>query len=507
MKRLTDLVMNFEQVQKLIDCDEKNRITTLQELIAIPSVAEEGKEPAPFGEEVDKAFKYFLSKGESMGFLPKNVDNYGGHIAWPAEILPKDGEGSVVPEILGIVCHLDVVPAGNNWSFPAFGGEIAAADTEDSSEYRLYGRGAIDDKGPAVAVLYAMKALKDSGFKPKREVRLILGLDEETNWKGMEYYSSKEDPPTLGFTPDAEFPAIHGEKGILVFELAKKLSKAPKKGLILSKVTGGFAANMVADSARAVVKAEDPEVYETIYSKAALLNEEGVMDINTKRKGKSLEIVVKGISAHGARPETGINAISRLMRFLGGLAFNSDDVNEFIEFYNKAIGEETDGAALGCLLEDVESGKTVVNVGLVEIDSKAARVTVNLRYPVTATDEQVYKGMDEVCNKYGLGIIKGKHQKPIFIPEDDDFVKTLMDIYREHTGDEESKPIVIGGGTYARAFDNVIAFGSSFPSRKECAHQKNEYISLSDFRIITHIYADAIYRLAGSQNEMSELLL
>jgi len=485
---------------------ENNRaemLQTLKELIAIKSVQEpevtaapdEGGAPIfmPFGKGVHGAFSYMLKKAGEEGFDVQNIDNYGGHIEFGGYTCNDEGEIiATSEEVMGILGHLDVVPEGGDWDYDPYGGTIA--------DGKIFGRGTADDKGPVIAAFYAMKALKDVGIVPEKKVRLILGLDEETNWKGMEYYFSKCREPDFGFTPDSEFPAIHGEKGIIVFDIAKKMAKTVGKGLELRTFKGGAAANMVADHARVVLRAEKVEDYEPIkklistYRSDKCLGERSAK-INCKGVGKSLEITVQGISSHGARPDSGINAISTMMEFLGQLVFINEDINDFIEFYNKHIGFEFNGKSLGCGLSDEPSGELTLNVGMIDLDSRAVRLTINVRYPVTFNDTIVYEAIMPVMNKYNLGIIKGKHQEPIYIPSDDPMIVTLMDIYKEHTGDADSKPLVIGGGTYARAAKNVIAFGPSFPGEREVAHQKNEYIDIENLMTATKIYADAIFRL------------
>ena len=182
--------------------------------------------------------------------------------------------------------------------------------------------------------MYAMKAIRDAGFTPHANVRCIFGLDEETNWSGMIYYLQHEKQPDFGFTPDGDFPVIHGEKGVTTFELVKKFSAGNGEGLQLTQLSGGNAANMVADSARAVLMAGDKRDYDFIRNMATTRKASGDMDISTRIMGKSLEVSVKGVSAHGATPEKGVNAISQLMEFLGGLNFGNDDVNEFIAIMN-----------------------------------------------------------------------------------------------------------------------------------------------------------------------------
>ncbi|MDD4565640.1 MAG: dipeptidase PepV [Eubacteriales bacterium] len=475
----------------LIDEYREEMVRTLQELISIKSVASEAVDNAPFGRGVQDAFEYMLKKAADEGFNTENINNYGGHIEFGGYIL--NAEGEVIgngEEIMGILGHLDVVPEGKDWDYDPYGGQLI--------DDRIYGRGAIDDKGPTIAAFYAMKALKDSGVIPEKKVRLILGLDEETGWKGMEYYLKNCKWPTLGFTPDGEYPAINGEMGILIFDLAKKINKLPAntKGIALRTVTGGNAANMVADHARAVINADS---YDDIKHKLAEFRKSTDYRIDSKGFGKSLEISALGISSHGARPGSGLNAISILMKFLSKINFENEDVNEFINFYNAHIGFDLCGDSLGCGFEDEPSGKLILNVGMIKIDEGSASLTINIRYPVTMSEEQVYDSILPVINKYNLGIVKKSHQPPIYKPKDDEMICTLMDVYKRHSGDADCEPIVIGGGTYARAVPNIIAYGASFPGDPSLAHQKNEYITVTNLVKNAKIFADAIFELAGGQ--------
>ncbi len=462
-------------------------IQDLQGLLTIPGVAGEPEGDMPFGRDVHRAFEYMLELGEKAGFETLNVDNYGGHLEFGGYL--TDEEGNPVgrsEESLGILTHVDVVPAGTDWDFPPFGGHV-----EDG---RIYGRGTADDKGPTIAAFYAMKALKEEGFLPKKRVRLILGLDEEagTGWKGMKAYFAQVEKPTMGFTPDAEFPAIHGEMGILIFELVKKLGKSKRKGVELRSLSGGNAPNMVADHARAVLRADS---YEEIKNLLASYREETGYKLSAKGIGKSLEITASGISSHGARPEQGLNAISVLMGFLGIISFVNEDAADFVNFYNTHIGFALHGEEIGCGLSDEISGKLIFNVGMVHLDQEVAKLTVNIRYPVTVDDETVYAGIIPYLDRYDLGVVKLDHQRPIYIPLNDPLITTLMEVYRKHTGDAESQALVIGGGTYARSMENAVAFGMTFPGEPELAHQKNEYILIDNLMKATKIFADSIYEL------------
>ncbi len=472
--------MIIEDAIKRIDENKAEMISSLSALISVPSIAlDEGTAEAPFGENVAGAYEYMMNLAAKEGFLTFNADNYGGHIDFK-------GSGSGIAAVIG---HLDVVPEGDGWDFDPYGGEV--------KDGYICGRGATDDKGPVIASFYAMKALRECGYTPKRTIRLILGLDEETNWYGMDYYVSHVDRlPDFGFTPDADFPAINGEMGILIFDIVRKFDAAGNKGLELSSLKGGTAANSVADYARAVLHDSTGAGYDRIKQQLAAFREEKGCRINCKGIGKSFEIVSHGVSAHGAYPEQGVNAISIMMEFLGRLNFANESTNDFLRFYNEHIGYDLHGERAGCAFEDSQSGKLIFNVGMIALDKKTAQLTVNIRYPVTMDEDTVYGGLMTVLGRFDLGIVKNQHQEPIYMPADSPLITKLMDIYRKHTGDESCEPVVIGGGTYARAMDNIVAFGAKFPEREELAHQKNEKLSIDDLVKMAQIYAEAIYELS-----------
>ncbi len=493
------------EYEKYLLENQEEMVKALQEALRYNSEGGDRVETAdgqvyPFGEGVQKCFEAVLKMGQDMGFEAVNVDNYGGHIDFVGT-----GEDGKAPKILGIIGHLDVVPAGSGWDFEPYGAEV--------KDGMVYGRGTTDDKGPVISCLYAMKALKDSGYEPKNTIRLIIGLDEETNWKGIEYYFNKVERPDFGFTPDGDFPIINGEKGILTFELAKKFEKVQEKGLELRSFSGGTASNSVADTAKAVVRYsyedkkanKDEEVakqYDRIKSLAEAYREKTGYKLSVKGAGKSLEISSVGKAAHGAKPDAGLNAVSILMEFLGQLSFVNEGHNEFIHFFNKHIGFELDGKSMGIAMEDEPSGKLTFNVGIGYMDEEVGKVVINVRYPVTADDEDIYNRFKGILEEYDLGIIKEKASKPIFKDVENPMIKDLMDIYQKHTGDYENKPLVIGGGTYARATDNIVAYGALFPGDPDVMHQKNECLSLERFYQMTKIYAEAIYKLSSEDYNM-----
>lgn len=487
------------EYEKILEQNNDQMIEALQAVLrfcseqAEPVTTAEG-EVYPFGQGVQDAFESVLALGHQMGFETFDADHYGGHIEWKGTgkpVLNENGETLRYeePRVMAILGHLDVVPAAGGWTFDPYGGEVR--------DGIIYGRGTTDDKGPVISCLFAMKALKDAGFVPQDTIRLILGLDEETGWVGMDHYFSQVEKPDYGITPDADFPLVNGEKGIMVFEFAKKFAKSQVKGLELRSLKGGTAANSVPDACRAVVRNQKDADYSQIKEMAASFREKTGYKLYAKGIGKSLELTAAGVNAHGAQPHLGLNAVSVMMQFLGKLNFVSDDQNDFIAFYNDYIGFNLNGEKLGIDFEDQKSGKLVFNVGIAEMDPEAGKLTINVRYPVTMTAEPVYEGFSEVLEKYNFGLVKIKDQPPIFKDTDSPMVKLLVDIYRKHTGDYETEPMVIGGGTYARAADNILAYGAAFPGDPDLMHQKDECLSVERLKQMTKIYAEAIYKLTS----------
>lgn len=437
----------------------------------------QGGEVLPFGRNVEDAYQYFLELGRNMGFEVADFDHYGGHIEWKS-----DEPGA---KVFGISGHVDVVPEGDGWTHGAYD-----ADVEDGF---VYGRGTTDDKGPLLECLYAMKALRDSGMKPSVTIRLILGLDEETGKGGMKEYIARAGEPDFGITPDGDFPLVNGEMGLMIFDLIKKLRpKNKNEGLILRKVEGGNAPNIVPRECKAIIASTDSAMYGRISDMAKLFAEETGYNISVRKAGTSIAVETTGVAAHGATPEAGLNAISIMMAFLGRLDFAGDDVDEFIEYYNDHIGFNLSGENCGCGFEDEQSGKLIFNVGMIELSQEMAALKINIRYPVTFTDEQVYEGIEGTLEGTEIGILKAVHESPVFLDLDSDFAKKLMDAYVGETGDTENQPMVMGGGTYAKVLKNTVAYGALFPGAEDRMHQADERIAIDDMIKAARVYARAI---------------
>jgi succinyl-diaminopimelate desuccinylase len=454
-----------------------NMILSTQELIKIPSVEAEAVGDYPYGKEVYQALEKAIEISKKLGFKTKNVDNQAAHVEMGA------GE-----EILGLLCHLDVVPEGSDWSYPPYAAEI--------HDDKIYGRGAIDDKGPAVAALYAMKIVQELGIKLNKRVRLILGTNEESGMASLNHYFKKEKMPELSFSPDATFPAIHAEKGILDLKFSINLTETNRAGLQLELLKGGNATNMVPDYAEAVLSGIEKEKLSQLL--ADLDYDQNALEI--KVKNKKIKLAYHGVSAHGSMPEDGKNAISYLINILAELPFANPKVKEFLAFYQDKIGLEYDGASIGCKDQDDVPTALTFNTGIIKADQKQAEFIVNIRYPVKSNAEKVVTDIRNEIDKDMIKLELLSDAEPLYIKKDDPFIQKLMSAYQEFTGDN-SEPIAIGGGTYARKVKKGVAFGPLFPGEAELAHQKDEFIRIDDLVKSAAIYAKAIIDIAGVKED------
>lgn len=440
-------------------------------LIRIKSVKNEPLPGMPFGRGIDKCLREALNICDGLGFRTKYCDGYAGY----AEI----GYGD---EMVGILVHLDTVPAGIGWDSDPFAGEI--------TDERIYGRGAIDDKGPAVAVIYAVKALMDSGLTLKRRVRIIFGTDEENKWECMDHYRVTEELPDLGFSPDAEYPVIFAEKGIMFLKLSRKFEVKPDT-LHITDLRGGQFPNMVPDSCIAEIHVPGgDEKYVGKWAEAV-----GNNNVSLCFKDRILSIKACGLSAHGSTPERGINAVSVMMELLGTLDRLDASQRGFIDFYNERIGRETNGHMLIGDISDEISGSLVFNAGVLNLDKEKVVLSINIRFPVTFKGADIADKITQGIKSCQLELSVDLNSEPLYQEIDSDIVQTLLAVYRSFK-DDGSEPLCIGGGTYARSMNCSVAFGPVFPGQTELAHCPNEYISIEDLILNARIYAEAIRCLA-----------
>ncbi len=495
-------------------------IEAVQALCRIRSVQDEPAPGQPFGPGVAEALEWIRRHAEAMGFRTRNIDGY----AVDAEI----GEGE---EWIAVLGHVDVVPEGTGWTYPPYGAEI--------HDGRIYARGAVDDKGPTVAALYALKAVADlalaRGRRPARRARLVVGGNEESGFECVKYYFAREPQPALGFSPDAMFPLVNAEKGIWTFRLSLELpGEAQAAGAgwraRLLRLEGGTRVNVVPEHATAELVVEGPGA-PSLDELARRLQDgggPGRARITARGEGERLVVEARGAAAHAMHPEKGINAVAGLLnalvRALGPALPRSSDLA-----FLAGAGVRTDGSGFGIAVADPVSGPLTVNLGLIRLvgddpapgaaslaagapgeaaapeASRGAGRTgtagailyadCNVRYPVTASAQDLSRRVVAALAGTGWRFESREDMPPHHVPEDSEIVRQLLAVYREEAEDPAARPLAIGGGTYARVLRNGVAFGPLFPGQRELAHEPDEYWSIDDLVRCVRIYARALYRL------------
>ncbi|MFJ8255721.1 dipeptidase PepV [Peribacillus asahii] len=462
--------------QNEIEIRKEDLLTDTQQLLQIKSVLDENAatETAPLGIGVKAALDYMLDLGAKDGFTVKEVDHVAGHI--------EMGQGE---ELLGILCHVDVVPEGDGWSSDPYGAEIR--------EGKIYARGAIDDKGPTMAAYYAMKVIKELDLPLNKRVRMIIGTDEESDWRCVDRYFEVEEMPTLGFAPDADFPIIYAEKGIWDFAIVQPPAIHVEKAAVnVIEFSSGRRMNMVPDYAIATVETvqttELKQDYELFLHKHSLTGKSEI-------KQNQITFELEGVSAHGMEPKNGVNAGLFLASFLADLQVD-EHAKTYFTFVRDYLFEDSRGNKLGIAYHDEITGDLTINAGkFIYSKGKDSSIGFTMRYPVTFDWEKGKETLTAKLLKFQWRVESFSNSMPHHVDQDSFLVQTLQKVYEEETG-EKAELLSIGGGTYARSLKAGVAFGPLFPGSEDIAHQKDEYIEIEDMLKAAAIYAHAIYELA-----------
>ena len=451
------------RVNRLIESYREEFVSTLQEWVRIPSVKGEAAEGAPFGKEIAQMMEKAADTGRRMGFPVRTFDGYA-----------LDMTLGDAPEVLGVLGHLDVVPVGDGWLKDPFGAEI-----EDG---KIYGRGTNDDKGPSLAALFAMRALKEAGVPLKRSVRLILGGDEECGWECMDYYRNHAEMPEIGFSPDASFPLINTEKGMLTFGLR---FPASEEGTRVLEMATGERVNVIAGESTALL-AGGEELAERVRAFA----EKTGLDFRAEVTEKGVKVTATGIPGHSAYPTGRRSAIGMML-----LLMKEVGVTGGIAVLAETVGLETDGRSLGCACRDDVSGALTNNMGILRLENGEWYATMDFRCPVTADQDQLIR--EATAHLPGIRVDVNTRKPPHHVAPESELVTGLLAAYEEESG-LKGECLYTGGGTYAKVLKQGVAFGARFPEEEELAHLANEYESIDSLMLAMKIYANALLRLAGA---------
>ena len=451
-----------QKVSGLIDGYRETYIETLREWVKIPSVRSEAEEGAPFGREIRRMLDRAMTDARKLGFPVRDFDGYA------CDITLGDAE-----EKIAVLGHLDVVPVGDGWTRPPFDGVMENG--------RMYGRGTNDDKGPALASLFAMKAIKEAGIPLKKSIRLILGCDEESDWLDMKYYGEHEQIPAVGFSPDASFPLINTEKGMLGLEL-----RAPEAatGLKILRLATGDRINVIPGECRALVQGGQ-ELADRVDDYA----DRSGLPYTAEVTAEGVWITATGIPGHSAYPEGRRNAIGMMLLLLRELGAEGP-----VATLAEAVGMESDGQSLGCACRDEVSEGLTCNMGILRLEKGEWYATLDMRCPVTADQEKLREAA--IAHLPGIRVDTFVQKPPHHVPADSELVSSLLAAYEEETG-LEGKPMSTGGGTYAKVLQQGVAFGALFPDEEDLAHQADEYETIDRLMLAAKIYANAMIRLAA----------
>lgn len=462
-------------------------IKDLAKLISFETTLSEAKPNAPFGKNIADALEFLLSRAKEFGLDEiTNKQKYG--FCQVSGSTKKD-------EIVGSLGHIDVVPAGDlsKWDSPPF--ELSIRDGI------MYGRGVSDDKGACIAVLYALKRIKDNNIKLKRHARLIIGCNEETDMSCIKAYVKEQTMPVCSFVPDADFPIINSEKGIIQFDIIVPVPSLSK----IIDIKGGFRANMIPEHSTVLVK-KGNAIYDKLANMPALdeiLNPTEAKLYNLKSLDEGFEITANGISGHAMAPHKGRNAIMLNFLMLAALVNDLKGIDDEQVLYklHRMLTNDDFRMENGLVVDDEDSGNWTFNPGLIKIEGENLHLTVDCRLPRTLDDKKVLDLVHKALNTLGVSAeLKTREYKPgLFVAKDDPLVKTLLNVYHKHTG-LPMTCIKSGGGTYARQLTNAVAFGTRFVGVKTDIHSPNEQYPEADLHKLVDIYYDAFLELCGVEN-------
>ncbi|MCH5350590.1 MAG: Sapep family Mn(2+)-dependent dipeptidase [Clostridiales bacterium] len=457
----------------------------LAEIVAIPSVYSAPEDGAPYGKDCRRAIEWFVSKARSYGLPAVNVDNYAAY----AEI----GEGK---ECVGVLAHLDVVPAGGGWATDPF------KMIEENG--KVYGRGVGDDKGSVVVCLHALKAIKDSGIKLKRRIRLIVGADEERGSSCIRYYLNHGgEVPAMSFVPDSEFPVINSEKGISHIKFEFEDSKLTSN---ISYIDGAECLNAVPDSSTVKIVKGSPleaalkelcggSVTDDIFKKAPAVN--AIITAGNSIKDYSvtvsdcITVCAKGTAEHASTPEKGDSALWKTLVFLA--AFNDKIGSPYLEKAVDCLCTPLASGKLGIYVDDEKSGDLTMCMSEAGIENGKLWLAVDFRLPLGVKPQTV---ADKICARLGCKATVLDYHENLYIDPDAPLIKTLLSVYREVTGDMTA-PLKTGGGTYARELPNAVAFGCTPVDLDINMHRADENFPVAQLFKNYDIYLAAMVKLAN----------
>ncbi len=468
-----------KQIRDYIEAHTEEMIADVCELCRINSVKGEAAPGMPYGEGPHKALMAAAELCKKYGFP---VKEYSDRVI-AADM--NDGE-----RCLDILAHMDVVAPGDGWTKTTPFEPVV----EDGM---IYGRGSSDDKGPAIAALYAMRAVKELGIPTSKNCRLILGSDEECGSSDIPYYYAVEPEAPMTFSPDAEFPLINIEKGQFRGEITAAFKGTAEEGGKLIAFESGDTVNIVPGKAKARVSGFAEEAIRTAVN--AVMNEISAdydLDFEIDEESGETEIRVNGSPAHASTPENGVNAGVILLHLLKALPFANGELHKaLVSLAGLLPYGDHHGAALKIDIYDDKSGYTSVSPDIFRADENSLYVKFDSRTSIAATEENTILAAKKSAEEAGLSFAYS-FNPPHAVPEDTDFIRTLLESYTAVTG-KPGRCVAIGGGTYVHELKNGVAFGAVGETTDTHMHGPDEFMPVSELQDAAVIYALSIAGICG----------
>jgi len=464
-----------EQIKAYFASHRDEMVADIKTLVNIPSVNAPATEDRPFGEEPYRALLSAKAMADKYGFTKiENVDNYVLKIEY--------GEGEAE---LGILAHLDVVPAGGGWT-------VCEPFECVEKDGIIYGRGTSDDKGPAVAALYALRCVKELNIPLKKSVQLILGCGEETGSRDIAYYLTKYDMPKAVFSPDGEYPLTNTEKGRVRVDFTANVEQNDATAKVIY-AKGGIAVNAVPAEATALVTGVTAQQIIGLVNKIESLTK-ATFRLNDTING--LEIMCFGVNAHASTPQMGINAVLALLMLLNQLPLSPNVQDKLFAILSLMPFGDTEGKALGIDAQDEVSGKLTITLDILEWKDDQILTQLDCRYPICCNKDEIASVIEKKALAAGLDFVYVSGENPHHTEKNTPLVKSLLKIYESYTG-LEGACMYTGGGTYVHDIAGGVSFGCVFPGKDTHMHGPNEYVEIDDLLISGAMFAQAIIDLCG----------
>ena len=465
--------MYREKIDKYMDAHKAEMLEDISTLCRIDSAKGSYRAGKPYGQGCFEALREGLHLGECYGFTINNYDSYVGTIDL------NDGEKQ-----LDILAHLDVVPAGDGWT-------VTEPFEPVVKDGKIYGRGTADDKGPAVAALYAMRAVKELGIPVKKNVRLILGTDEECGSSDIKHYYSVEEEAPMTFSPDAEFPVINIEKGSLHGRFSADFTKSEALPRLVS-FKSGTKSNVVPARAEALFEGLDGSDTEAF---ADTFEKELGITFDVSSEDGYMKIVASGQNGHASTPWKGKNALTGLLALIEKLPLADCEQLQKIKAINKLLPHgDWFGTNLGIAMSDEISGELTLAFSILEITEEGLSGEFDSRCPICSNEENTLQVAKKAMEAEGFSFGTDTMNPPHHVSGDSDFVKTLLEAYEIYTGNK-GECLAIGGGTYVHHLKNGVAFGASMPGTENNMHGPDEFAVVEELLMSAKIFAHVIVEL------------